>query len=166
MKDYESTQLLTTTINIESRNIKGDINELLFRYLKKKYEGVCNKDGYVKKDSLEIVNRSVGEIKTINGISYVVYKITYKATILSPVKGIQLNITINSITKMGIIGYLKDKDEDTIEDSPFIIIVPKEYFEDSSIDDDYTVNDTLDTVIEAARIKYLSKNIQVVAKPV
>jgi len=164
MTDYESTQLLTTSINIESKNITGDINELLFRYLKKKYEGVCNKDGYVKKDSLEIVNRSVGEIKTINSISYVVYKITYKAIILSPVQGIQINITINSITKMGIIGYLKDKDEDTIEDSPFIVIVPKEYFEDKSVDD-YNINDTLDIIIEAARIKYLSKNIQVVAKP-
>lgn len=164
MTDYESTQLLTTSINIESKNITGDINELLFRYLKKKYEGVCNKDGYVKKDSLEIVNRSVGEVKTINSISYVVYKITYKATILSPVQGIQINITINSITKMGIIGYLKDKDEDTIEDSPFIVIVPKEYFEDKSVDG-YNVNDTLDIIIEAARIKYLSKNIQVVAKP-
>lgn len=165
MTDYQSTQLLTTTINIEARNIKGDINELLFKYLKKKYEGVCNKDGYVKKDSLEIVNRSVGEVKTINSISYVVYKITYKATILSPVKGVKLKITINSITKMGIIGYLKDKEEDTIEDSPFIIIVPKDYFEKENINE-YSVNDSLDIIIEASRIKYLSKNIQVVAKPI
>ena len=72
---------------------------------------------------------------------------------------------INSMTKMGIIGYLKEKDEDTIEDSPFIVIVPKEYFEEGNIDD-YSVNDSLDIIIEASRIKYLSKNIQIVAKPI
>ena len=40
MTDYISTQLLTTSINIECKNIVGDINELLYKYLKKKYEGV------------------------------------------------------------------------------------------------------------------------------
>lgn len=165
MTDYQSTQLLTTFINIEARNIKGNINELLFKYLKKKYEGVCNTDGYVKKNSLEIVNRSIGEVKTINSVSYVVYNITYKAIILSPIKGVQLNIVIDSITKMGIIGYLKEDDSDTIENSPFIVIIPGEYFEEG-YSEKYKINDTLNIIIEASRIKYLSKHIQVVGKPV
>ena len=124
MTDYISTQLLTTSINVEAKNIKGDINELLYKYLKQKYEGVCNKDGYVQKDSLQIINRSIGEVKTINNTSYIIYNITYKANIYSPTKGSQLNVTVNSITKMGIIAYLKDKEEDTIETSPFIVIIP------------------------------------------
>lgn len=165
MSDYISSQLLTTSINVDMKNIKGDINELLYKLLKKKYEGVCNKDGYIQKGSLQIVNRSIGSVKTINNTSYIVYEITYKANIYSPVKGTKLDITINSITKMGIIGFLKDTDDDTIENSPFIIIVPKEYFEDDNIDD-YKVNNELKVQIEDSRIKYMSKNIQIVAKPV
>uniref|UniRef100_A0A6C0CEC3 S1 motif domain-containing protein n=1 Tax=viral metagenome TaxID=1070528 RepID=A0A6C0CEC3_9ZZZZ len=165
MSDYISSQLLTTSINVDMKNIKGDINELLYKLLKKKYEGVCNKDGYIQKGSLQIVNRSIGSVKTINNTSYIVYEITYKANIFSPVKGTKLDITINSITKMGIIGFLKDTDDDTIENSPFIIIVPKEYFEDDNIDD-YKVNNELKVQIEDSRIKYMSKNIQIVAKPV
>ena len=92
-KDYYSEQLLTTSININSDSIKGDINQLLFHKLKQKYEGVCNKDGYVKKDSIEIVNRSIGEVKTINNTSYIVYNMTYKAGVLSPVEGIKLIFT-------------------------------------------------------------------------
>lgn len=165
MSDYISSQLLTTSINVDMKNIKGDINELLYKLLKKKYEGVCNKDGYIQKGSLQIVNRSIGSVKTINNTSYIVYEITYKANIFSPVKGTKLDITINSITKMGIIGFLKDTDEDTIENSPFIVIVPKEYFVDDNVDD-YEVNSKLTVQIEDSRIKYMSKNIQIVAKPV
>lgn len=165
MADYISTQLLTTSINVETKHITGDINELLYKYLKQKYEGVCNKDGYVQKDSLQIMNRSIGEVKTINNTSYIIYNITYKANIYSPVKGTQLDVCVNSVTKMGIIAYLKDKDEDSIETSPFIIIVPREFFADDSVDD-YNTNDTLKVQIEDSRIRYMSKNIQIVAKPI
>ena len=165
MSDYISNQILTCSLNVEARYIKGDVNKLLYNLLKKKYEGVCNKDGYIQNDSLEMINRSVGEVKTIDNTSYVVYNITYKANIYSPVKGIELPIYINSITKMGIIGYIKEKDEDTIEKSPFIVIVPKEYFTED-VYDNYTVNDKLTIKIMDARIKYMSKNIQIVGHPV
>ena len=165
MSDYTSSQLLTTSINVEIKNIKGDINQILYKLLKKKYEGVCNKDGYVEKDSLQIVNRSIGEVKTINNTSYIVYNITYKANIYSPVKETKLDIYVNSITKMGIVGYLKDKEDETIETSPFIVIVPREYFNDGDIDS-ISLNDKLKVEIIDSRIKYMSKNIQIVAKPV
>lgn len=165
MTDYISTQLLTTSINVEAKNIQGDINELLYKLLKQKYEGVCNKDGFIQRDSLQIVNRSIGEVKTINNTSYIVYNITYKANIYSPVKGVKLDVSINSITKMGIIGYLKDKDEDTIETSPFIVIIPREFFAEDDIDN-YNVNDKIKVEIEDSRIRYMSKNIQIVAKPI
>tara|TARA_B100000212_G_C27233598_1_gene472705 strand:+ start:251 stop:748 length:498 start_codon:yes stop_codon:yes gene_type:complete len=165
MSNYISSQLLTTSINVEIKNIQGDINQILYKLLKKKYEGVCNKDGYVENDSLQIINRSIGEIKTINNTSYIVYNITYKANIYSPVKETKLDICVNSITKMGIVGYLKDKEEETIESSPFIVIVPREYFNEGDIDS-ISVNDKLKVEIIDSRIKYMSKNIQIVAKPV
>lgn len=165
MSNYISSQLLTTSINVEIKNIQGDINQILYKLLKKKYEGVCNKDGYVEHDSLQIINRSIGEVKTINNTSYIVYNITYKANIYSPVKETKLDISVNSITKMGIVGYLKDKEEETIESSPFIVIVPREYFNEGDIDS-IAVNDKLKVEIIDSRIKYMSKNIQIVAKPV
>ena len=164
MSNYISSQLLTTSINVEIKNIHGDINQILYKLLKKKYEGVCNKDGYVENDSLQIVNRSIGEVKTINNTSYIVYNITYKANIYSPVKETKLDICVNSITKMGIVGYLKDKEDETIESSPFIVIVPREYFNEGDIDS-ISVNDKLKVEIIDSRIKYMSKNIQIVAKP-
>ena len=106
MSEYISSQLLTTSINVDMKNIKGNINEMLYKLLKNKYEGVCNKDGYIQKGSLQIVNRSIGSVKTINNTSYIVYEITYKANIYSPVKGTNLDITINSIIINNFIKFI------------------------------------------------------------
>lgn len=162
--DYISCQVLTRSINLNVDQMKGDVNELLYRQLQK-YEGYCNKDGYIQKNSIELINRSMGEIKTINGVSYVVYHVTYKANILSPAEGMKINIVVDNKTKMGLLGYIQFEEEGTMKDSPFIVIVPKEYFPDNQFDK-YSNNDTLYVSIMAFRIKYQSTNIQVVAKPV
>ena len=162
--DYVSTQLLTTSINIQPDKIQGDINQLILHTMKQRYEGVCNKDGYIKKDSIELVERSIGEIKTIDSQSFVVYNITYRADVLSPAKGVQLDIIVDSITKMGVVGFIQLAEDDTIKESPFIVIVPKEFFTDDMFEG-VKVNDSLRVEIEAFRVKYRASQIQVVAKP-
>ena len=164
--EYFSSQILTTTINIEPRNIKGDISKLVLYNLKKRYEGVCNKDGYIKKDSIEIVNRSIWMLKIIDNDSYITYHITYKALVITPSIGDKISCIISSNNKMGLIGYVKDNEIDTIEDSPFVIIIPREYFSDVSDIDDININDKINVVIDNYRTKYLGKQIQIVAKPV
>ena len=113
--DYVSTQLLTTSINIQPDKIQGDINQLILHTMKQRYEGVCNKDGYIKKDSIELVERSIGEIKTIDSQSFVVYNITYRADVLSPAQGVKLDIIVDSITKMGVVGFIQLAEDDTIK---------------------------------------------------
>jgi DNA-directed RNA polymerase subunit E'/Rpb7 len=162
--DYVSTQLLTTSINIQPDKIQGDINQLILHTMKQRYEGVCNKDGYIKKDSIELVERSIGEIKTIDSQSFVVYNITYRADVLSPAQGVKLDIIVDSITKMGVVGFIQLAEDDTIKESPFIVIVPKEFFTDDMFED-VKVNDNLQVEIEAFRVKYRASQIQVVAKP-
>jgi len=164
--EYYSTQILTTTINIEPRNIRGDINKLVLFNLKKRYEGVCNKDGYIEKDSIELINRSIGMIKIIDNVSYVTYHLTYKAIVISPSIGDRISCVISSNNKMGLIGFIKNKETDSIEDSPFIIIIPREYFSDESDIDDININDKINVEVDNFRTKYLSNQIQVVAKPI
>jgi len=163
--EYSSTQLLTTSINIEPKDIRGDINKLTLHYLRKRYEGVCNKDGYIEKGSIEVINRSIGKVKMIDNISYIIYHITYKAIVISPSKGTKIRCTINSNNKMGLIGYIKNKETDTTEDSPFIIIIPREYFSNETDMDDIKVNDEINVEVDKFRTKYMGKQIQIVAKP-
>jgi DNA-directed RNA polymerase subunit E'/Rpb7 len=163
MKPYTTSSILTTSINVKPSNIKGDINKLLLYILRKKYEGVCNKDGFIIKGSIELLNRSIGEIKTINNESLLRYQLTYKCDIISPSDGDQLECHVESKNKLGIIGIIKYKPTDNATDSPFIIIIPKEYIEDEKIFNRIHINDSIQVQIKSSRIKYSSKQIQIVA---
>ena len=67
---------------------------------------------------------------------------------------------------MGVIGYIKVNDDDSSDQSPLIVMVPREYFEGSSKNiHDLTIGQRLDIVVIGSRIKYHSDNIQVIAKP-
>ena len=157
-----SNQIFTTSINIKCNHIKGNINKLILLLLKTKYEGKCNNHGFILEDSIEILDRSIGEVKTINNTSYIIYNIKYKTDILSVSNKDTIECYINSITKMGIIGYIKITDEMTIKNSPFIIIVPNEYLPDNL--DNYKINDKINVIVEAYRIKFKSTHIHIVSK--
>ena len=64
-------------------------------------------------------------------------------------------------------GFIKVKETDTSENSPLVIMMPKEYFTEESVKqyNDLTVGQQLDIIIIGTRIKYNSKNIQIIAKP-
>jgi len=163
MKDqYHSFVILTTNVNIKPNRLKGDINKTILNLLRNKYEGVCNKDGYIINDSIELINRSIGEIKTINNESLINYNITYRCNIISPSIDSIYDSYVESVNKLGIISYIKLKETDTMKDSPFIIINPKEYLDDT-VFDKTKVNDKIQIKIKSFRIKYLSKQIQIVS---
>jgi len=162
MKPYYTPLILTTSLNIKPSKIKGDINQLLLYMLKKKYEGVCNKDGYIMKGSIEILTRSIGEIKTINNESILTYNITYKSDVICPSEGDHLDCKVETINKLGIISYIQCKEGETSKDSPFIIIIPKEYIDEDTFSSIH-IHDTIKVEIKSFRIKYLLKQIQIVA---
>lgn len=163
---YKSEQLLTSTLIMNPKDLNNDIDNLIKYRLKESIEGRCYEDGYIVKDSLRIIQRSIGNIVTNNKKSEIKYVIKYKAEIISPSVNDEINIIISSINKMGVIGYIKIKESDTFEDSPLLVMVPKEYFVDSILNfDDLLTNQKIDVVTVGTRVKYNTKNIQVIAKP-
>ena len=71
---------------------------------------------------------------------------------------------IDNITKMGIIAYMESDDEklNTINESPILFIVPNEYIEDDiSL---FSKGQKIDVEVVRERVKYRTKQIQVVGK--
>jgi hypothetical protein len=154
-------QILSETIQIKSsdifktRNIDGIISHKL-----KKYEGKCTKNGYIVKDSIEIVNRSVGKIINIDNKSLIEYKINYKIKTISPNQGCIYDCIINNITKMGLICFVEFGDQKELKTSPLLIIVPKEYCDIEKVREGSKIKvETMDK-----RVKYLGTQIQLIGK--
>lgn len=155
------TQILTKTIQIKikdimkERNVDGIIlNEL------KKYEGKSTKEGYVKEDSIEIIQRSVGKVVTINKESLIQFKVNYKIESILPKIGNKYVCYIENITKMGLLCYLKLEGVENISESPLIIIIPKDYCDIEK----YKNGEKINAEVVDLRIKYMSRQIQLIAK--
>ena len=159
---YTKEQLLTTTILLHSKEISKtkNIDGLLKYKLKNDYENVCNKYGYVLNNSIAIKNRSVGKIVNHNDKSMIEYQITMKTSIINPCINDIFTCKIDSITKMGAIGYLSSGDH-TLETSPIIFIIPNEYIVSGN---NLSKDSTIKVEVLQSRIKYKSKQIQVVGR--
>jgi hypothetical protein len=162
-----SDQLLTSTLILKSKDLSNDIDNVIKIKLKELVEGKCNRDGYILEDSVRVIQKNIGKCVTNDGQSGIKYNIKYKAEIISPSINDELKVYISNINKAGALGFIKVKETDTSENSPLVIMMPKEYFTEESVKkyNDLTVGQQLDIIIIGTRIKYNSKNIQIIAKP-
>jgi len=163
---YISEQLLTSTLILDPKDLNSDIDSIVRIKLKENVEGKSYEDGYIIEDSVRIIQRSMGKIVTNGKKSEIKYLVKYKAKVVSPSENDEINIIINSINKLGVMGYIRLNDGDTSEESPILIMVPKEYFNDSTRNfDDLTVGQKMDVITIGVRSKFNSSNIQVIARP-
>ena len=163
---YISEQLLSTTLIINPKDINNDIDNVVKLKLKETVEGKSYEDGYIIKDSIRVIQRTIGKIVTNNKKSEIKYVIKYKASVVSPSENDEIEVTISSVNKMGVIGYIKLNEGDTLEDSPLLVMIPKEYFVNSTKQfNDLTVGQKMNVIVCGSRVKFNSKNIQVIAKP-
>lgn len=166
MSDILKQELKNTTIHIPSKDIyrTKDIDGLIKFNLKKQIENVCGKYGYVLENSVSIVKRSIGKIVTHAGVSNIEYNITYKMNTILPCKGDVYEAVVDSITKMGIISYLKMESTkfNSIKESPLLIIVPQIYLDKEL--DSYSKGQKIKVEVLDKRVKYRAKQIQVVGK--
>ena len=63
---------LTKKVNIHAKFIQKDIRNSLLSQLKVKYQGRCSAEGYIHKDSLTVLDWSVGRPNMRGGVDYFV----------------------------------------------------------------------------------------------
>ena len=166
---FINSQMITSKLILDSKDINNDIDNTIKHQLKDKNEGKCYEDGYIVKDSIQILKRSIGKVVTTNNKSQIKYLVTYQANVISPSDGDRIEVIINNINKMGVLSYIKlnKKEIETHEDSPIIIMIPREYFNESSRNiDDLTNGQKIEVIVVGCRIRYGSDKIQVIAKPI
>jgi len=162
---YISEQLLTTNLFVNASQVNKNIDNVIKENLKEQLEGLCYEDGYIVKDSVKIINRSMGKIVVNDNVSSVSYSIRYKANIISPSEGDVIESYVSNINKMGVVSYIKLSEGDSSEESPIVIMIPKDYFDSSIYNvDDINVGQQLNVIVVGSRIKYRSEKIQIIAK--
>jgi len=156
-------QLLTDTIHINPKDLNvKNINGLILVKIKQLRENKCNSVGYILKNSVNFINKTIGKISTIDTYSKIVYNVRYECEVLNPSIGDDIECYINDISKMGIIAYIKlPNSEKLFQNSPLIIVIPLEHVKHI---EQYNINDEINIKVIASRIKFNSNKIQIIGK--
>jgi len=168
-ESYINEQLLNGNLTLDPKDLTDDIDIIIRNRLKEQVEGICFEDGYVIPDSVKIIKRKLGKVVTTNNKSGIVYNIEYKAKVICPSEGDIIDIYVNNVNKMGVIGYIRlNEDTDrTIDGSPLIIMIPQEYFLNTTYNiDDININQKLTISVIGSRVKFNSDKIQIIGKPI
>ena len=96
-------QKLQHSISIHPEDINNKIEDILYQKLAEEIEGQCIKDGYVKTGSVQIVDRSLGEILVGHFTGDILYNLVYTVEVCNPLEGSVITAKVVNINKMGVL---------------------------------------------------------------
>tara|TARA_B100000945_G_C20301888_1_gene558461 strand:- start:129 stop:710 length:582 start_codon:yes stop_codon:yes gene_type:complete len=150
-----SKNVITRKITIPFNSIGGNIKEIIVNKLKINLEGKCVNEGYVKKDSINVLSYSSGIIEN----NSVIFDVILQATICKPVEGITIKCNVKNVTKAGIRATVGDESE-----SPIVIFVARDHnykkpeFNNIKIDDEIVIR------VIGSRYELNDKYISIIAE--
>jgi len=151
-----NSSILSRKIELSILEIGNNIEELLHSKLVQLLEGKCNLEGYFKKQSIEIISYSSGEI--IRG-NIILFDVVFNAKICLPVEGMILNGEVNSITKAGIKAHIKN-----LEDDPIVIFIMKDHFAQDDYFNSIQVNNLIKVRVIGQRHEINDSKIYVIGE--
>ena len=153
-------QTLQKVIRVKPHETNGrDINSILTQKLMGQMGDKCTKEGYIKKNSIKILQRTIGKINTRFLDGSINYKIIYSAEVCNPRQGDILKAQFVEKNKAGI---LAEK-----QGTPLNIVLPKDIHADKTLYKQVNAeNQTKDIVIQVLKTKSMqnTKILYVVGK--
>jgi DNA-directed RNA polymerase subunit E'/Rpb7 len=105
---------LSKKVKIHSKFIQRNIQASLLAQLKMQYQGRCSAEGYINKDSLTIVNYSLGRADYLKG--GVNYDVIIQADVCLPHPGQKLKAPVTLRSKIGV----------HAETGPIKVLIPRD----------------------------------------
>jgi DNA-directed RNA polymerase subunit E'/Rpb7 len=112
--------ILTTKIKIKANQLNKNYKKYILSKLKKEYEGIYTKFGLIKRDSIELVKVSLGNLEQNSFEGNIIYHVQFKADLCNPTIGSIILCKVINLNNFGILCSAKDNEESIIE-----VIVPK-----------------------------------------
>ena len=109
--------VLTRKVYVEFSLLGNNIIENIQTILKKNHQGKCSKEGFIKSESVRVINYSSG---IING-NNVIFDVVFECMICKPIEGMVFKCNVINITKAGIRAEIK------AEESPVVVFVARDH---------------------------------------
>jgi|SaaInlV_125m_DNA_1040241.scaffolds.fasta_scaffold13682_2 DNA-directed RNA polymerase subunit E'/Rpb7 len=153
----------TSSIFLKPHEVKNNIEEVFLEKIRNKYEGICTKHGYIKKNSIKIIKRSIGTIIKQHFNSNIQYNFQCIAEILNPVKGSIIKCIIKNKNAMGLLAQGFYENDNILE-----VIIPKisaGIISEINLDK-LNINDEIYVEVFGKKFNIFDKSISIIGKAI
>jgi len=113
---------IKSSLSIEPKDLNSTLNKKIIKRIKQDVEGKCIKNGYVRKNSVKLVKRSLGQSLTSHFNGNVIFHVEYLVDLCNPLEGAIIECSVINSNKMGILAVING-----VEDSPLNILLAKQH---------------------------------------
>ena len=159
MSDIFVENILSTNIQLTPSEYNKDMDITILEKLKNKVEGKCDKNGYIKPGSVEIISRSMGQLLQAQFNGYSTFKVWYKILTCNPVEGMVVKCSVLNRNKMGLFCELYNHDP-----SPLTIILAKQHHLKDDRYEDIKIGSCVDVQIVGIRFEYNDTQISCIGR--
>jgi DNA-directed RNA polymerase subunit E'/Rpb7 len=143
---------LRKKVHIHSKFIQKNIQASILTQLKMNYEGHCSSEGFVRRDSIAIINYSLGRMNYIEG--GVDYHVTFQADICLPHPGQRFKASVKLRSKVGL----------HAEIAPLKVLIPRDLHFDNEYYDEVKLETDIEFDVVGCQFKQKDSEIIVLGK--
>jgi DNA-directed RNA polymerase subunit E'/Rpb7 len=147
--------ILSRKVSVEFNLVGSNLKEVLNHILVDNYENQCDKEGYIKENSINVITYSSGILEN----NYCVFDVVFECLVCKPVEGMTIRCKVENITKAGIkCTYYKSNVK-----SPFIVFVIREHNYNNPLFAEIMENDEIIIRVVGIRYELHDENISIIA---
>lgn len=154
MEKYFKTSLITKRCKIPIYQLSNNIEQFILNILKNEFEGKCSNEGYIQKNSINIVQHSIGIVNE----DHIIYDATFEAAVCFPVEEQIITCRIENITKAGVKAVLSETD------NPVVIFAARDLHLDNEEFNSLAISDQINVSIIGTRFEIYDEYISAIAK--
>ena len=148
--------ILQMKIALSITEIGKNLTQNLEKLIRLKTEGKCIAEGFIRPNSVRVINYSSGLIKD----DHVEFCTTYECMVCYPIKDMMVSCTVSEVTKAGIHAYVKDVDSDNV---PITVFVARDHHSTSKYFNSIKENAIIDARIIGIRFELNDPSITTIA---
>ena len=153
IKGIYMQNVLTRKISLPFNLLGNNIKDLLTKKIIEDFEGICVKEGFVKKKSCNVISYSAGVVKG----KYVRFDVLFECLICKPSEGMKFRVIVKNITKAGIRAEYKDND------SPVVVFIARDHVYKNKLFSSLNIGDTIFIKVIGVRFELNDEFISIIA---
>ena len=151
--DYYQKITIERNIIIDSKFINKNLNENILNALKNEIEEKCIGEGYIQKDSVKILQRSIGSVLTNSFKANVSYHVNASVNVCNPPKDSILKTKVVGMNKSGILCI----------NEPLNILVIKNLMKKDEFNN-INIGDIISVKVKDKKFNLYDKTIKIIAE--